>query len=72
MMLGWSILPWCAALTVALSLASAVTAARAKERSAWAVALSVASVVVLSGFIAQLWIALDRPPMRTMGETRLW
>lgn len=23
-------------------------------------------------FIASLWISLERPPMRTMGETRLW
>ena len=72
MMSGWTILPWCTALTVALSLAAAVVAARAKERSAWAVALSVTSVVVLGGFIAQLWVVLGRPPMRTMGETRLW
>jgi len=23
-------------------------------------------------FIASLWLAIDRPPMRTLGETRLW
>ncbi len=37
-----------------------------------------ASVLVLAGsavffiFIAGIWISLQRPPMRTMGETRLW
>lgn len=27
---------------------------------------------MVAGFIAELWILLDRPPMRTLGETRLW
>lgn len=27
---------------------------------------------VLIAFIIKLWIQLDRPPMRTLGETRLW
>jgi ABC-type transport system involved in cytochrome c biogenesis permease subunit len=27
---------------------------------------------VLLLFVAKLWIELDRPPMRTLGETRLW
>ena len=72
MMLGWSILPWVAALAVTLSLAAAIVAACSKGRSVWAIALSTASVVVLGAFIVQLWVVLDRPPMRTMGETRLW
>lgn len=71
-MMGWTILPLAAALVVALSLAAAVVSARSKGRSAWAVALSTASVVVLGAFIAQLWVVLERPPMRTLGETRLW
>lgn len=28
--------------------------------------------LVLIIFVIKLWIALDRPPMRTLGETRLW
>lgn len=28
--------------------------------------------IVLLYFITNLWIQLDRPPMRTLGETRLW
>lgn len=27
---------------------------------------------VLIAFVIKLWIQLDRPPMRTLGETRLW
>ena len=29
-------------------------------------------IVVLGAFIAMLWISLERPPLRTLGETRLW
>ncbi len=28
--------------------------------------------VVLLVFVGKLWVELDRPPMRTLGETRLW
>ncbi len=31
-----------------------------------------AGSILLIIFTAQLWIALDRPPMRTLAETRLW
>ncbi|WP_139957220.1 cytochrome c biogenesis protein [Flavicella sediminum] len=27
---------------------------------------------ILIAFVAKLWVELDRPPMRTLGETRLW
>ena len=29
-------------------------------------------VVIMSVFIIQIWIHLERPPLRTLGETRLW
>ena len=35
----------------------------------WATA---AGLVVYSAFIAGLWMSLGRPPLRTLGETRLW
>lgn len=28
--------------------------------------------IVIIGFVIQLWSFLDRPPMKTLGETRLW
>lgn len=34
--------------------------------------LALAGILVLTVFIALLWIRIDRPPMRTLGETRLW
>jgi ABC-type transport system involved in cytochrome c biogenesis permease subunit len=33
---------------------------------------SILGILVFSTFIIFLWIALERPPMRTLGETRLW
>lgn len=34
--------------------------------------LFVSGFLVISTFIALMWVNLQRPPMRTMGETRLW
>ena len=41
-------------------------------RRSGAIACAVTSSVVLLGFIAGFWICLERPPLKTMGETRLW
>ena len=35
-------------------------------------ALTIAGLVLFSLFIAGMWLSLERPPLRTMGETRLW
>lgn len=34
--------------------------------------LTVLGILIFGSFIVGLWIGQDRPPMRTMGETRLW
>ena len=34
--------------------------------------ITLIGVIIFSFFIAGLWISLERPPLRTMGETRLW
>ena len=34
--------------------------------------LMLAGTAILAAFIITLWIGLERPPLRTMGETRLW
>ena len=34
--------------------------------------LTILGLLILGGFLTMLWIKLDRPPMRTLGETRLW
>jgi ABC-type transport system involved in cytochrome c biogenesis permease subunit len=42
------------------------------ERRRWAVVLAAIASCVLLSFIGGLWVVLDRPPLRTIGETRLW
>lgn len=34
--------------------------------------LTLAGLAVFFSFIIGLWYSLERPPLRTMGETRLW
>ena len=34
--------------------------------------LTAAGLLVYFAFILGLWMSLERPPLRTMGETRLW
>lgn len=44
-----------------------------QRRGIWlSVLLTLLGTAVFGSFIAGLWISLDRPPMKTMGETRLW
>ena len=69
-MLGWNIFPWVTIATVALAVVASVVALC--NRRVGALVTSSLAVVVLSAFVAVLWLSLERPPMRTMGETRLW
>ena len=47
-----------------------------RTRSKWirnlAVVLLILGLLVFIYFMLELWLLLERPPMRTMGETRLW
>lgn len=38
----------------------------------WVYGFTLAGLVVFFSFIVAMWISLERPPMQTMGETRLW
>lgn len=69
---GWNIFPVFAVGVILLSVAGAVVAWRSSVRSRWAVGASLAALLLLAGFVALLWLTLERPPLRTMGETRLW
>lgn len=51
--------------------AGAFTAWRGKS-PVWVYGLTLVGLAVFFCFIVALWISLERPPMRTMGETRLW
>ncbi len=43
-----------------------------RKRRRIAIWMTAVSLLLMTVFIAGLWISLKRPPMRTMGETRLW
>ncbi len=42
------------------------------KSNVWGLIATYAGVALLSYFITLLWVKLERPPMRTLGETRLW
>lgn len=69
-MMGWDIFIYFAAASIGASLTASVLAFLNKRRLA--IACSATASLALAGFIGLLWISLDRPPLRTMGETRLW
>ena len=51
---------------------ASIWAVMKKERSTVAIATMTVAILAMGGFIALLWVTLERPPLRTMGETRLW
>jgi len=64
----WYWFNWLAPLAIAGWLAAAWAAFRWKN----AEILMAAGLAVFAVFIIGLWVKLERPPMRTLGETRLW
>lgn len=69
-MMGWEVFIYFASATIAASVSASVMSLMNWRRAA--VASSVTASMLLLGFIGLLWISLGRPPLRTMGETRLW
>ena len=72
MIVGWNIFPWVAVVVVLLSAFGAVVALRSKERNGWAMLFVGLGIVAMALFVGVLWHTVQRPPLRTMGETRLW
>lgn len=70
MWVTWNEFAFFAAAALLLWFAGAFSAW--KGRYAAAVGLSSAGVLVYAAFILLFWTGLHRPPMRTLGETRLW
>ena len=66
----WNYFVYIGVVAVVLWFAGAWLAWRDKRRSA--MALTMAGFALMAVYTVCLWAALDRPPMRTMGETRLW
>lgn len=70
MIVGWNLFVWFAVVAIVLSTVAAVAAWLEKRRAA--LVCATLGVVVLTTFVALFWLTLGRPPLRTMGETRLW
>jgi len=57
-------------LSILCCLSASFLAITQKSRSA--LFFQILGIFILAVFIATLWITLQRPPFRTMGETRIW
>ncbi len=66
----WTYFIYFAAASLMAWAVGAWNAWRGRERLA--IALTAAGLVVFAAYIIAMWTELEHPPMRTMGETRLW
>ncbi|MBR2302140.1 MAG: cytochrome c biogenesis protein CcsA [Bacteroidaceae bacterium] len=71
-MVTWNNFIYFALPTVLMAFAGAVCAIRSQQRSRWAIILTIISIAIFISFVSGMWVSLERPPLRTMGETRLW
>ena len=82
-MIGWDIFIWFGLAAILFSAAGAVvsmcandhwsqSSLRYRRRRRESIICATLALLVMAGFIAGLWVNLERPPLRTMGETRLW
>lgn len=68
--MSWSSFIIFAIIAVLLWAVGAFFALRGKRKGA--IGTTLAGLVVFFAFIIGMWISLQRPPLRTLGETRLW
>ena len=66
----WSHFIFFAIIAIVLWATGAVAAWKDKKNVVYVT--TIAGLVVFFAFIVGMWISLERPPLRTMGETRLW
>lgn len=73
-MITWNEFGWFAAVSSVFCMAGSLASWRAAGRrgTLLAVLLTMAGIAVYAVFIAAFWHGLGRPPLRTLGETRLW
>ena len=69
--MSWDVFVWFALAASLFWISGAVMAVISKHRLP-AMVLTGAGSVIFMTFIVGVWITLGRPPLRTMGETRLW
>lgn len=68
--MNWNNFIWFALPAVILWFSSGIIVYRSQKRLADI--LMLCGIAVFAAFITGFWIHIERPPMRTMGETRLW
>ena len=66
----WSHFIFFAIVAIVLWATGAVAAWKEKKNVVYVT--TIAGLAVFFAFIVGMWISLERPPLRTMGETRLW
>ncbi len=69
--MSWDSFVWFALAASILWISGAVVSVVSKHRAPAAVLTGCGSIIFIT-FVAGVWITLGRPPLRTMGETRLW
>lgn len=67
----WDLFVWFAVAAIVFWVAGAAVGMKAKNK-ALPCAISLTGTAIFLAFIVWMWIEGGRPPMRTMGETRLW
>ena len=67
---SWDTVIYYAAASVICWVVGTIAAFRQKRKTA--IVLSVGGSLLFLSFIVVMWSTLGRPPLRTMGETRLW
>ena len=68
--MNWNNFIWFALPAVILWFSAGIIVYRSQKRLADI--LMLCGIAVFAAFITGFWIHIERPPMRTMGETRLW
>lgn len=68
--MSWEHFIYFAIVAVVLWAAGALAAWKDKRRMAYTA--TIIGLAVFFAFIVGIWLSLHRPPLRTMGETRLW
>ena len=70
-MIGWNHLVYFGAVAIVCWIVGACAALRGRRKPAFAVVWTLLGSAVFMAFIAGMWVSLERPPLRTVGETRL-
>ena len=68
--MSWEYFIYFAIIAVLLWTSSAILAWL--DKRTWSITTTLAGLLVFFAFILGMWLSLERPPLRTMGETRLW